>query len=51
VPVPDVVFPPGVLVNVQVPADGNPPSTTLPVETVQVGAVIAPDVGAVGVAG
>jgi hypothetical protein len=51
VPVPDVVVPPGILVNVQVPADGNPLSTALPVETVQVGAVIAPAAGADGVGG
>jgi hypothetical protein len=36
VPVPEVV-PPGVLVNVQVPEDGKPLKTTLPVETAHVG--------------
>ena len=51
VPVPEVVLPPGLLVSVHVPDEGSPPSTTLPVETVQVGAVIAPVVGADGVAG
>jgi hypothetical protein len=51
IPVPDVVLPPGDLVSVQVPDKGRPPSITLPVETVQVGAVTAPDVGAEGVAG
>ena len=51
VPVPVVVFPPGLRVNVQVPEEGNPLSTTLPVATLQVGCVMAPTVGAVGVAG
>jgi hypothetical protein len=51
VPVPVVVVPPGVLVNVQLPVAGNPFNTTLPVDTEQVGWVIAPTVGAVGVAG
>ena len=51
VPVPVVVIPPGLLVNVQVPEDGNPLNTTLPVATLQVGCVMAPTVGAVGVAG
>ncbi len=37
VPVPVVVVPPGVLVIVQVPVDGNPFNTTLPVATEQVG--------------
>ena len=45
-----VVVPPGVLVNVQLPA-GKPFNTTLPVATVQVGWVIVPIAGAVGVAG
>ena len=51
VPVPVVVIPPGLRVNVQVPEDGNPLKTTLPVATLQVGCVMAPTVGAVGVAG
>ena len=51
VPVPVVVTPPGVLVNVQVPDDGNPLNTTLPVETLHVGCVMVPTVGGVGVAG
>jgi hypothetical protein len=37
VPVPVVIVPPGVLVNVQVPDDGKPLKSTLPVGTVQVG--------------
>jgi hypothetical protein len=51
VPVPVVVVPPGVLVNVQVPVEGKPFSTTLPVESTQVGCVMVPIVGAVGVPG
>jgi len=49
VPEPVVVVPPGDLVNVQVPVAGNPDTTTLPVATLQVGWVIVPIVGAVGV--
>ena len=37
VPVPVVVVPPGVLVNVQVPVGGKPFKTTDPVATTQVG--------------
>jgi hypothetical protein len=48
VPVPVVVVPPGVLVNVQVPVAGKPFNTTLPVATEQVGWLIVPTVGAVG---
>jgi hypothetical protein len=51
VPDPVVVVPPGVLVKVQLPAAGKPVNITLPVETLQVGWVIVPMVGAVGVAG
>ena len=51
VPVPVVVVPPGERVSVHVPEDGNPESTTLPVATEQVGCVMVPTVGAVGVAG
>jgi hypothetical protein len=51
VPVPDVVFPPGVRIRVQVPADGKPLRTTLPVDTVHVGGVMVPITGAEGVTG
>jgi hypothetical protein len=51
VPVPVVVTPPGVLVKVHVPDEGNPPNTTLPVATLHVGWVMVPTVGAVGVGG
>ena len=51
VPEPVVVVPPGDLVKVHVPVAGNPFKTTLPVANVQVGCVIVPTVGAVGVAG
>ena len=37
VPVPVLVVPPGVLVNVQVPDDGKPLKSTLPVASAQVG--------------
>jgi len=37
--------------NVQFPVDGKPFNTTLPVDTVHVGWVTVPNVGAVGVAG
>ena len=37
VPVPVVVVPPGVLVNVQVPVAGKPFKTTLPVDVAHVG--------------
>ena len=50
VPVP-VVVPPGVLVRVHVPVAGNPLRVTLPVATPQMGWVIAPTTGAVGVGG
>ena len=46
-PVP--VIAPGLMV--QVPVAGNPLNTTLPVATAQVGWVMAPTTGAVGVAG
>ena len=51
VPVPVVIVPPGVLVRVHVPVTGKPLSTTLPVATVQVGWVIAPGKGGVGIDG
>ena len=46
-----VVAPLGMAVTVQVPVEGSPLNTTLPVATVQVGWVIAPITGAVGVGG
>ena len=48
---PAEVVPPGVLVNVQIPVAGKPLNTTLPVAKVQVGCVIAPTIGAVGMVG
>ena len=48
VPVPVVVVPPGIFINVHVPVAGKPFKITLPVETVQVGCVIVPTIGAVG---
>jgi hypothetical protein len=51
VPVPVVVTAPGLRVNVHVPVAGKPLRSTLPVDTVQVGWVIVPTTGAVGVAG
>ena len=51
VPVPVIVTPPGVLVNVQVPDDGKLFNTTLPVATEHVGCVMVPAIGAVGIVG
>ena len=51
VPVPVVVAPPGLRVRVQVPVEGNPLNATLPVAKAQVGCVIVPKTGAVGVPG
>jgi hypothetical protein len=51
VPVPVVVTDPGVRVTVQVPVDGKPLSTTLPVATAHVGWVMVPTTGADGVTG
>ena len=42
---------PGDFVNVHVPVAGKPDKTTLPVARAQVGCVIVPTIGAVGVAG
>lgn len=42
---------PGYLIRVQVPVDGKPLSTTLPVAKVHAGGVIVPTTGGVGVAG
>jgi hypothetical protein len=50
VPVPVAVTPPGLLISVHVPETGNPLNPTLPVDTVHVGVVIIPTVGAAGVA-
>ena len=46
-----MVVPPGVLVSVHVPVAGKPFKTTLPVAKAQVGWVIVPKTGAVGVTG
>jgi hypothetical protein len=51
VPIPVEVIFPGLLVKVQVPVDGNPLSTTLPVALLQVGWVMVPITGSVGVSG
>jgi hypothetical protein len=48
VPVFVIVCPPGELVTVHVPEAGKPLKATVPVETVHVGCVIAPTIGAVG---
>jgi hypothetical protein len=48
VPVPVVVVPPGVFVNVQVPVAGKPFNTTLPVDITHVGCVMVPVIGAEG---
>jgi hypothetical protein len=48
VPVPVKDAPSGILVIVQVPSDGNPFKTTLPVDIMQVGCVIVPMTGADG---
>ena len=50
-PEPVVVILPGLRVKVHVPEEGNPLKYTLPVETVQVGWVIVPTIGAEGVTG
>ena len=51
VPVPVVVAPPGVRVNVHVPVAGKLFNATLPVDTEHVGCVIVPTTGAAGVVG
>ena len=48
-PVPLVVAPPGLAVKVQLPVEGNPLNTTLPVVRAQVGCVMVPTVGAAGI--
>ena len=45
------VAPLGMALTVQVPLAGNPLNTTLPVATLQVGSLIRPTIGAVGVRG
>lgn len=49
VPVELIVWPPGAAVTVQVPVAGSPLNATVPVEIRQVGCVIAPKIGEVGV--
>jgi hypothetical protein len=51
VPVPVLVAPPGEIVTVQVPDEGNPVNSTLPVGKLHVGCVIVPITGVVGVVG
>ena len=51
VPVPVVDTVPGYRISVQVPDEGNPDNKTLPVDSVHVGAVIVPTVGAAGIGG
>ena len=51
VPVPVSVLPSGILVNVQIPEEGKPFRTTLPVAKVQVVWVTVPTIGAAGVTG
>jgi hypothetical protein len=50
VPVPVVVAPPGLRVKVQVPLEGKPLNTTLPVDTKHVVWVMVPTTGAEGLA-
>ena len=51
IPVPGVVTAPGVLVSVQLPVAGKSLKIILPVAKLQLGWMIVPMVGAVGVAG
>jgi len=51
VPVPEIVTPPGLLVRVHVPVNGNPLNTTLPVDISHVGLVIIPAMGELGAEG
>ena len=48
---PVTIVPPGVLVNVQLSDEGKLFKTTLPVDSVHVGCVRVPTIGAEGVAG
>jgi len=50
-PIPVLVTDPGLRVNVQLPTDGKPLNATLPVAKAQVGCVIVPTTGALGVEG
>ena len=50
-PIPVLVTAPGLRVNVQVPTDGKPLNATLPVANAQLGCVIVPTTGALGVDG
>ena len=50
-PVPVLVTDPGLRVNVQLPTDGKPLNATLPVANAQLGCVIVPNVGVLGVEG
>jgi len=51
VPVPVLVTPPGFLVTIQVPDEGSPVSSTLPVDVAHVGCVMLPTTGGVGIDG
>ncbi len=51
VPVPVVLTAPGLLVRVHVPEAGRPVKVTLPVDTLHVGWMMVPTVGAPGVTG
>jgi hypothetical protein len=48
VPVPEIVTPPGFMVNVQLPAAGNPLRNTLPADIAHVGWVMVPTTGTDG---
>ena len=50
-PVPVLVTDPGLRVNVQLPTDGKPLNATLPVANAQLGCVIVPTTGVLGVNG
>lgn len=51
VPVPVLITEPGVLLTVHVPVEGNPMSTTLPVDDAQVGCVTDSILGSRGIGG
>ena len=50
-PLPEVIIPPGVIINFHDPVAGRPLKTTLPVAMLIVGWVIVPTLGAFGVDG